>query len=311
MTAFLLLAAVLCWLALPFLPAIHEALRPHDDGALPISERYQEDLRLATPDADDVPPQLPDGRSDADPARDLPLIVRHAYIGAVGQSADEIRVSGMARLRAGTTVRRRLQVGGSVEVDPGSVLRGSAEAGTHFWLGSDVTFERVHAPTIEVGVGSATLPDAVPAPFDFPVPDDADLRAGRALIRGDLTVPPGARLDITLVVTGTLALGPGAHVTGDVKAHGDVTLGHGAAVGGNLFAGNDLTLGDRATVTGAAVAEGVLTIGASACIGQPTAPTTATAREIQVASGARIHGTLWAETTGRTLSMTAAADAVA
>lgn len=43
----LVVVAVLLWIALPFAPALLELRRRQDAGSLPLSDRYQEDLRLA------------------------------------------------------------------------------------------------------------------------------------------------------------------------------------------------------------------------------------------------------------------------
>lgn len=289
MTVLVLFLVVVAWLALPFVPAVHEAIRRRDDGALPISDRYVEDLAGA--------PAPPAAEAPAEGAR----VGGYAYVGEAGLVTDEVAVRGVARLAAGSEVLRRVTAGVGVEVEPGTVLRGSVEAGEVVWLGTGVTFERVHAPLVEIGVAAGEPPErgAPTTPLALP---DAEVLAGRALVTGDLAVPAGHRVEGDLVVTGDLTLGDGALVAGHVKAHGDVALAAGARVGGNVFANGSVGLGPWASVGGAAVAEGTLRLGRGASVGRPVAPTTASGRHVVVTSGARVYGTLWAEEGGRTVA---------
>ena len=266
-----LLLAVAVWLVLPFVPALHEAFRQNDAGSLPVSDRYVEDLR--------TPYDAPIGPSES--------------------VTDEVPGLGTLRLKAGTKVARNVAAGTTLEVEGGVVLRGSAEAGRRAWLGSDVRFERVHAPTIDIGVVLDTPPARRPPTFEVNL--GVELLANRALVPGDLTLPARGRLDATLVVTGDLVIQDGAVVEGDVKAHGDIVVEPGARVGGNLFASGSLTIGDWAEVGGAAVTEQTLCLGRGARVGRPDAPTTASGRTVIAAAGACVHGTLWAEEEGRTV----------
>ena len=283
-----LVLALTAWLALPFLPALHEALRARDDAALPISDTYVEDLaRPARPDAAASQPGAP--RS---------AVIQDAVAGPPGLVTDEVHARTSARLAAGTEVRQRVTAGTTLDVATGSVLLGSAEAGERVRLAAGVRFERVHAPVVEVGE-AAERPDPARPP-SFEVNPGVELLAGRALISGDLAVPSRGRLSADLVVTGDLVVGADAVVEGDVKAQGGVVLEAGARVTGNLFAGRSLTLGAWAEVDGAVVAEGTLRLARGARVGRPDAPTTATGQCVFVEAGVRVHGTLWAAEDGQT-----------
>lgn len=302
MTGGLLLLAVVAWVALPFLPAVREALLGRDAGALPISDRYREDRRLGV---------APDGRvtvlpeNETPPAPlDTPIAVTQAARGEDGAAYDDLCADGPVRLGAGCTVRSRLHGRSTVEVGAGSVLLGTAEAGDLLWLGMGCQFERLHAPTIRVGTGATCGPVPRVVPVDMAPPPEADVRAGRALVRGDFSVPSGARLDLDLVVTGTLRIGTGAQVFGSVKARRDLVLEPGALVGGSAVSDADVVLGPHASVGGAAIAGGHLQIGLCACVGRPLAPASATGRTVAVADGGCVHGTLWAQQAGHTAPAT-------
>ena len=284
-----LVLVLVAWLALPFVPALQEAFRARDDGALPISDLYVEDLaRPIEADAPAMPAEAPGS-----------TIVEETFAGTPGLVADEVRVRADVQLAAGTEVRRRVAAGTTLDVDPGSVLLGSAEAGERVRLATGVRFERVHAPVVEVGEAAERPEPARPPAFE--VNPGVELLAGRALVSDDLAVPPRGRLSADLVVTGDLVVGAGAVVEGDVKAHGDVVLEAGARVTGNVFASRSLTLGAWAEVDGAAVAEGTLRLARGARVGRPDVPSTATGRCVVVAAGARVYGTLWAVEDGHTV----------
>lgn len=303
MTGLVLLAVLLAWLALPFVPAVREAMRRRDAAPLAIAAQYGEDRRLG-PEAG-APPErgalvARGGAQATSVAPGTLLVAGPALRGASGLDVGALRVGGVATLAERTVVRDRLAAGEAVAVGAGSALSGSVEAGRTLWLAAGCQFERVHAPTVRVDGGPAlTLPPTVPAPL-APLPAEADVRAGRTLVTGDLHLPDGARHAGDLVVTGDLSLGAGAWVRGSVKAHGDVGIGPDAVIAGSAFAGGDLDVGAQAEVYGVAAAGATLRLGPACRVGRPDAPATATGRHVVASGGAVVHGTLWAEEEGRT-----------
>ena len=301
-------ALLVGWLVLPFVPALHEAFRRRDSAPLALSDRYREDRRLGLPaDAPAAAGELASADALAQAGPGAAGSVAGSFAGAPGLRASELRVGGVARLGAGTTVTERLAAGDSAEVGAGSVLHGSAEAGDVLWLGPGCRFERLHAPAVCTGAVAADDwadgPAREPArpPADFALPEGTEVAAGRALVAASLALPDGARYTGDLVVRGDLALGAGACVRGSVKAHGAVRLAAGAAVTGNAVAAGDLALGAEAHVGGAALAEGTLSLGDGARVGRPGAPSTAAGRTVTLADGVTVYGTVWARERGETL----------
>ena len=318
----LVIVVLSVWLVLPFLPALAEAYRQRDSAPLAISDRYREDRRqgphagapahageTATGDAWSQDHAWVAANALAEAGPDASGAVAQSFTGAPGLRVSELRVRGVARLGAGTTVARRLIVGDSAEVGAGSVLHGSAEAGDVLWLGPGCRFERVHAPAVCTGAPRADdlldgpalpeLPRQPAAPFSLP--DGAEVLAGRALVVGDLSLPTGARYTGDLVVRGDLSLGEGARIRGSVKARGDIRLAAGAVVTANAVADGDVTLDAHASVGGAALAGGRLTLGEGARVGRPSAPSSATGREVTLADDVTVYGTVWARERGETL----------
>ena len=291
------------WLLLPFLPALHEAYRQRDSAPLALSDLYREDRRHGL--------SASAGRSahETDPigaAPDALGAVAGSFTGEPGLRLAELRVRGVARLGEGTTIDQRLVVGDSAEIGAGSTLHGSAEAGDVLWLGPGCHFERLHAPSVCTGAPGTDalldvpdLTDTVRQPgADFVLPDGGDIRGGRALIVGDLSLPDGARYTGDLVVRGDLTLGVGARVRGSVKTHGSVRLADGAVVTGNAVSDEDISVGENASIGGAALAEDALTLARGARIGRPSAPSSATGREVSLADDVTVYGTVWARERG-------------
>ena len=284
MAALFLLALGAC-LTLPFVPALHEAYRRRDSAPLALADRYREDRRLAPEHVGDADERVADNLLARDPL-----------------TVDRLRVRGLAQLAPGSVVRRRLVVGDSAEVGAGSALAGSAEAGDVLWLGPGCAFERLHAPTVCTGAPGACDGPMPSRGANRPLrlPEAAVVAAGRALVRGDLSLPDGTVHDGDLVVLGALVLGEGARVRGSVKARGPLRLGARAAVAGHAFSDASVTLGPDAAVDGAAVAADRLTLETNARVGRPAAPATATAREVVLGADVCVHGTVWARERGWT-----------
>ena len=300
-TALALFGLLAGWVALPFVPALHEAYRRRDAAPLPISDRYGEDRRLGpsagAPAVNGEAAALRDGKPNE------AVALAGSWTGHDGLDVASLRVRGMALLGAESTVRERIVVEGPAVVGAGSTLAGSAEAGGVVWLGPGCRFERLHAPAIRTGAPdwlATRRPPARPPAVAAVLPEGTETLAGRSLVEGDLHLPAGARHVGDLVVHGSLTIGAGGVVDGSVKARGSVALGRGAAVTGSAVSEGDLTLFESASVAGAALADGRLHLAAGARVGRPAAPSTASGRWVVLEPDVTVHGTLWARAVGVT-----------
>ncbi len=272
-------AALAALVLLPLLPALHEALSRRDTAALPLSDRYAEDLRE----------RLGPHGAPAHPASCLD--VAGSLDAPDGSAYGIVRVRGDARLGAGVCVAEVLSVGGALTAGAGSELLGTADAGVRADLGAGTRFERVHAPVVQA---AGEAPPPAPWRAHVAVAPAGTTAGGRTLVHGDLDVLPDGLVEGSLVVRGVLTLGAGARVAGSVKAQRGLVLGAGASVGGHAFSDRGLTLGDHAAVGGVACAEGALVVGRGATVGTADVMATASGRTVVLAAGARVYGTVWA-----------------
>ena len=274
MTVTLLFAALAVWLAIPFVPAVHEWLRKRDAAPLPLARANAEDRRIAPVEAHSHPDRLD---------------VEHADAARAGSD-----------LWVTTAIASHAAAGARVVARRGAVLGGSAEAGGAVGLEPGARFERVHAPAVQTlrddGARRTPHPTATAT-----LPDRAETSGGRTLVRGDVSLAPDTFHDGDLVVRGRLTLGAGACVRGSVKARRGIALGDAARVTGNAVSGGDLDLAPDATVGGAAIADGALRLGRRAVVGRAGAATTATGARVEVATGVCVFGTLWAREHGEVL----------
>jgi len=107
------------------------------------------------------------------------------------------------------------------------------------------------------GMGIAGLPSTV-----------ARLAADTLLVRGDLELKPGSRVDSNLIVQGKLRSGPDCAFIGDVKASA-VELGPRNAVSRNLVSGSTVQAGESCRIAKAVVAETDILLGPGTRVGQP------------------------------------------
>lgn len=200
-----------------------------------------------------------------------------------------------------STVLRWVHARGELLVGDGSLLAGRASSDHAIRLGHSVAFDRLAAPRIVVGGGSA-VPDiaAVPAaPLDLPL-DRAHQVGDHVRIEGDLVIPAGAVVGGHLVVTGTLSIGPGARLTGNVKAHGAVEIGAGAVLEGALVSRSQITTGLRARIAGPLVAEAEVSVGPGSVIGDQQRPTSLACPKVVLGAGVTVHGLITATAGGST-----------
>ncbi|GAA5169048.1 hypothetical protein [Viridibacterium curvum] len=201
-------------------------------------------------------------------------------------------------------VRRWLHAESRVDAAEGAVLGGCCSAGHEITLARRVRFEQVLAPTIRFGKTETPRTPVVPVqyilmqpPANAFVPGD-----GRWIINGDMSVPPGHRVNAHLVVRGNLLAGTGAFLRGNVRVMGDFVMHHDARCGSAVICDGDMQTGECCQIGGPLIVEGGLQIGAQSEIGSLAQPSSVSARNLRVNEGVVIHGAVQAKRRGEVVN---------
>ena len=207
-------------------------------------------------------------------------------------------------LERGSSSLRWLHAGGSVLAREDCRLYGRASADEVLRLEPGCRFERLHAPTVAFAAPGPPPPQNGERPVLEPkeVRSLVEAAAGRWLVRGECTVPPGRLVASDLVVTGRLRIGAGARVAGSVKSHGDVVLEDRACVDGSVTSERTLRIGRSCRIGGPVIAEGDALVGTGSRLGSAESPTTVSVRRLRIEAGAVAHGTVWAHAGGEVLA---------
>ncbi len=220
--------------------------------------------------------------------------------GGAGSTYRALLSDDSIELGAGSRTLRWLDARTAIRVGHGSRLAGRAAAGELIQLAPGCRFERLWAPRIVLGSDRSSSPArlerAVAAPGDLGVP--MEVAGGRWLVRGSLVLDAGIQIEADLVVTGSLTVGPGSRVVGSLKSHDDLRIGRDVVVEGSVVSGRGLHLSEGCEISGPVLAEELVTIAAGCRIGQPSQPTTVTARRMQIEPGVVVHGAVWAHDGG-------------
>ena len=313
-------------LALPFVPLWREWVRPTDSAPLAVAPEgtsetdfFAQQLREQVTSAPQPAAALPQTRAEWAGATATVTAHREVHLEAGTRCTVPIYVDGDfqagadcalsavlatrdIRLGPGSEVSQWIHADGHMRVAAASVLlrRATAERAIHLEPGC--SFERLRAPRIAFGrgAGKPRLPDAPSsAAQDFS-------RVARAVrrteslyrVKGACVLPAGAQFHGSLVVTGALMVGEDTTIHGDIKARGGIVLGARCAVHGAASSESTLEIGRGAFVRGPAIAETDVLVGSGAIIGTPELPTTVSAENIVVESGALAHGLVWAREAG-------------
>jgi hypothetical protein len=189
---------------------------------------------------------------------------RDVTLGLDNDVARWVDANGRVWLRRGTVVHARVSSQESIQLDIG-VGTQSLYAPLIFTVGYK-PMAGYTAPEEEAlqaiadareGMGIAGLPTSV-----------ARLAADTLLVRGDLELKPGSRVDSNLIVQGTLRSGADCAFIGDVKA-GAIELGPRNEASRNLVSGSNLNLGVSCRVAKSVVAETDVLLSPGTRIGQP------------------------------------------
>jgi hypothetical protein len=184
-------------------------------------------------------------------------------IGPHNDVARWVDAAGSVWLRHGTVVHARVSSQDSIQLDIG-VGAQSLYAPLIFTVGfkPDADYaapdEDPLKPVAEwqEDLSSSEIPSSV-----------ARLAADTLLVRGDLELKSGSRIESNLIVHGTLRSGPDCSFIGDVKA-GTVELGPRNAISRNLVSGSSLRVGASSRVTKSIVAETDILLSTGTRVGQ-------------------------------------------
>ena len=222
---------------------------------------------------------------------ELELWAREDIFGSPGATYRAVLGERNVELGERSVVLRWLHTVGTLVVGPGSHLFGRTSAEEAVQLARGVTFERLGAPVISVGVVPARpMPPRHTEPASFQPPPESRRLGDHLRIEGDLTVPDGTLVEGNLVVAGNLTLGRGSRIVGSLKAHRELVTEAGVVVEGALVSRGPIVLGQDCWVSGPVISEDRLEIGRGTSVGEPTRPSTVAAREIYLSAGVTVSG---------------------
>jgi cytoskeletal protein CcmA (bactofilin family) len=208
---------------------------------------------------------------------------------------------GHIALAEASAVLRWAHAEGSFLAAGANLLYGRVSAERSIALGARTCFTRLHAPVIRFGGGAKQPTRSLALSHLAPqtLPGVFDTRGGRILVRGDIEIPAGARIEGAMVAAGRVRIGRGAWVSGNVKSGRGVYVEPGACVDGALVSGGAVHIAGSSWMKGPIVAERHISVGGNCHLGSPGQPTTVSAEAILVAPGVTAYGTVWARVVGR------------
>jgi len=195
----------------------------------------------------------------------------------------------------------------TLRVLTGAHLDGDCSAGKQLLLADDVSFGRLHAPTIKVAsqaedAATEAQGRADALPLWRPDQGEALDESGQTWrYPGDLTIPPRVRVAVALVVDGDLHIAQGAVMQAAVKVKGRTTVDAGVRMQAALVSVGSTAVGAASHLAGPVVCEAGLALGRAVVVGSEHALTTVSAPQITLADAVTVHGSLWAHDAGRVL----------
>lgn len=280
----LLLLTTIAWIAIPFIPALFELLRPRDAAPLnavgqdagkltyfatSFTERMTSEGLLGT----SVPPKLSDGTKVRVHNTMEPLVTSRAPITDVVVMMDDtplpdgasIATECLARrtfhsgangtyrailgqrdvqLGAGSTVLRWVHANGRLEAATGSRLLGRATSDREILMEPGVQFDRLDAPMVRVGGGGTMETPIMPTSAYAPFVPDHAIALGHGYWR----------------VTGDLVVPTDMSLAGSVIVRGNVVVSEGARIEGSIKAHGTIHVKPAAVIMGAVTARGRIVI---------------------------------------------------
>jgi len=324
--------------ALPMAPAFVELYQRRDTKPIPVKNRTEmvvdvaqdfrslleggsEAARRASPPANTMVLEtdwfVEQGRSILNP-----IYAKGRLAGSGNNVFDAIFCEKDVDLGKHAQVLSWVHAEGAVMVPSGSTIHGRLSAGEHVELGTECSFERVHAPVVMIAGGAMDMdaeqsrdsdedhPPSRPrlglvrtndeAPLWNPEPINIlELVTERLFVPEDFVLQPGRVLRKNVVARGRIHLAEASHVIGCLKSNHDMELAPNVRIEGSLVSATNLRIGRGCFVMGPVLAEGELVIESGTRIGTPTHPTTVQAPRIRIAPGVTLHGSLFAPERGR------------
>ncbi len=334
-TLALYLFCLLClvMLSLPFVPAVNEWRAPEDCSPLPISRQYANEVDYFTRqfrnDAlTDIASDRAQSKFDyvykppvqmnwtegtrpligldailsAAPVRCNRPLYLHADLDCGGNSSlTSVLSHGMLRLGSNGEILEWGHADGPISLDTGCVTLRRLSSNISIELAGRCCFERLSAPTIQLGKKATTTPQKLdlylPASLNE-LPGAVRRTAALTLVKGDCRLTDGCSYTGSLIVTGTLTIGHHTIVDGHVKARNAIQVGRSARITGSLICEDRIELHDHACVAGPLISETEIVLGSGTVIGRADAPTTISTDNLIAISGAVAHGTIWARKVG-------------
>ena len=199
-------------------------------------------------------------------------------------------------LRSGSRILRWLHAEGDLKVDEDCILFGRASAGKAMTLSQRCRFERIHAPVIYSSIAAREIDvRAESAAFS----KLARAGMGRTRVPGHVQIKMDGQRNGDLVASKGILLQEGAGVFGSVKANGEIDMHQHAEVHGSLVATKSIRVAKGCFIQGPIIGEHEIFIDSGTQIGLPGCPTTVSAPRVHIATGAVLHGTVWARVEGR------------
>ncbi len=213
---------------------------------------------------------------------------------------------GSAKLGPNCEVLRWVNTGGAFSAGRDSVLWGRASSWGTMSLSEGVRFQRIAAPRIEMGWPMRELVRDVRRRPQMKATKSVSIFAGRWLVAGDFTVPPGESVTGDLIVSGTLRVGSGALLGGAVRC--DVLIaGNDCVFMRSVIGAKRLTFGARCHVTGPVVVEGEATFSDDCRVGDSESQATVSAVSVRMGNGVIVCGEVWAREQGVVSALPSAA----
>jgi cytoskeletal protein CcmA (bactofilin family) len=249
---------------------------------------------------------------DADVHADSILCLQPNAVLRAGMSGEDVL------LDPGSTVLRWLHARGSVHLRHGSTAYGRLSAEQFIHIEPGCVFQRMRAPHIHtVESDGLCLASGAHCECIFqhskchiceievhhePEPGSSHdvfaIHRRRIRQEGDFLLPAHQTLNGNVVATGIVRFGPHSRFMGSTKSYKDTFVEEGACIHGSFACGGTLYLGEHSSVTGPVMAEQDVVIASGARVGRPDALTTIAARNIKIATGCELHGTIWARVRG-------------
>ncbi|MCC6242697.1 MAG: polymer-forming cytoskeletal protein [Gemmatimonadaceae bacterium] len=311
----LLLLGTVAWMAIPFIPALLELMRPQD--ASPLNAVGQDSGQLtyfATSFMDrmknegllgtSVPPTLADGTairvhqnaeplaSSRTPINDVVVLMddtpmpnglhivreclsRRTFHGGANSSYRAVMGQRDVMLGEGSTVLRWVHANGRLEAARGTRLLGRATSDREILLELGVQFDRLDAPMVRVGGGGTLETPILPVSAYTPYVPEHSIAMSIGYWR----------------VTGDLNVPAHTSVSGSIIVLGSVIIGEGARVEGSIKSHGTMHIKSRAVVIGSVSARGRIVIEDGARLSGPVIS------ERSIAIGASVVGVASKRTT--------------